>query len=246
MISIDISEYGDPLISRMVRMPFTRYRKPWQTGLAKALGVEDQLPHIRSIPIHEHDIQQALEIRHDENAIALLAKRADTRIPIEERGMRHLIRAYRESSLRDFHTEFYRLPLKPPEPRSALPLHLLPPCAAHILKNPNELLLKPAGMQLVTRSLLAASWHPRHIATLIKAVFEDDQFNWSPQWDECDPALRADFYVRLFSGLIFTGLDQLIDYNCTSTQEKQFCFDASHDCNLAAWKNKIPSVFPKS
>ena len=30
MVSIDISEYGDPLYSRMLRVPFSIYLKPWQ------------------------------------------------------------------------------------------------------------------------------------------------------------------------------------------------------------------------
>jgi hypothetical protein len=94
----------------------------------------------------------------------------------------------------------------------------------HVLEFPNDLLLKPAGIQLVTRWLLAQGWHPRHIAGLIRSKFEDPAFGWGVDWGDYEPATRADFYVRLFSCLHLTGLDRLVDFNCTSTREKQFCF----------------------
>jgi hypothetical protein len=63
MISIDISEYGDPLYTRMIRMPFTNYRKPWAGGLMKRLGIEVDIPAFRSLPLHEMDYRQALKVR---------------------------------------------------------------------------------------------------------------------------------------------------------------------------------------
>jgi hypothetical protein len=38
-----------------------------------------------------------------------------------------------------------------------------------------------------------------------------------------DPATRAEFDVRVFAGLVATGLDRLVDYNCVSAQEKGMC-----------------------
>ena len=40
------------------------------------------------------------------------------------------------------------------------PLEALPPCAQHVLNEPNDWLLKPSGIQLVTRCLLALGWRP--------------------------------------------------------------------------------------
>jgi len=112
-------------------------------------------------------------------------------------------------------------------------MEALPPCVRHIAVWPNDLLLKPAGMQLMTRCLLAARWHPRHIAGFIRSKFENPAFNWGVDWNDYVPAIRADFYTRLFAGQIATGLDRLIDLNCTSTREKGFCFPpASGSCCL--------------
>jgi hypothetical protein len=63
---------------------------------------------------------------------------------------------------------------------------------------PNDLLLKPAGIRNVTECLLERGWHPRHIAGLIRSKFERD-YDWRGQWIDYSPAMRADFYVRIFS-----------------------------------------------
>jgi hypothetical protein len=228
MISIDLSEYGDPLHTRMIRLPFTNYRKPWVTGLASALGIADKIPSFRTVPLHEIDFTQALKIRQVENAVLDLARRACVRIPLQEEGTLRLIDDYRASRLRRLHEDFYATGHGSPADweasygRSAL--DALPPCARHLLVFPNDLLLKPAGMQLVTRCLLAQGWHPRHIAGLIRHKFEDPAYGWGVNWGDYVAAVRADFYTRLFACLHRTGIDLLVDFNCTSTQEKGFCF----------------------
>ncbi len=61
IVSFDISEYGDPMGTRVIRMPFTRYEKPWKSGLARGLGIEGELPStVITIPLHEIDIGRAL------------------------------------------------------------------------------------------------------------------------------------------------------------------------------------------
>jgi hypothetical protein len=116
-----------------------------------------------------------------------------------------------------------------------------------VLLHPNDLLLKPAGIQLITRSLLAAGWHPRHIAGLVRSKFEDAAFQWGSAWESYEPATRADFYVRLFAGLYETGRDSLVDFNCTSNGEKGFCFAVGHGlCQLEPARRtlleRIPSL----
>jgi hypothetical protein len=228
MISIDISEYGDPLHTRMIRMPFTNYRKPWVTGLAKRLGIEDQIPAIRAIPLHEIDIRQAIKVRQLEDDVRDLARRACVRIPLQEGGTRHLLDGYLASPLRRFHQSYYATRHDPrerwPESYDCLALDTLPNCVRHLLIFPNDLLLKPAGIQLVTRCLLARDWHPRHIAGLIRSKFENPAFGWGVNWGDYEPGTRADFYTRLFAGLHLTGIDRLVDFNCTSNREKGFCF----------------------
>lgn len=55
MISLDISEYGDPLDSRSARVPYSRYLKPQQHKASLGKQFIDNLPPIFGIPQHERD-----------------------------------------------------------------------------------------------------------------------------------------------------------------------------------------------
>lgn len=249
IISIDVSEYGDPLHTRMIRMPFTYYLKPWVTGLAKSLGVDGEIPAFCSIPLHEMDFRQAIKVRQVERDVVDLAGRACVRIPLQEEGTSCLLEDYLASRLRRFHEYYYSAQHDPqerwPETYDRTPLTSLPQCVRHLLECPNDLLLKPAGIQLVTRTLLSQDWHPRHIAGLIRSKFENPGFGWGIRWDDYEAATRADFYTRLFAGQLSAGLDHLVDFNCTSNREKGFCF-LSENCNdnLEAARQRLLSQIP--
>lgn len=225
IVSVDLSEYGDPLHTRTLRMPFSAYLKE-RHYRASANGRPHAPPRF-TIPLHEMDERQALQVMKDADQICALARRASTQIPEQSRGMEALIADYEQSSLARFHDYFYESEHDPPERWSQTydrtPLSPLPTCVSYILQNPNDLLLKPAGIQHVARTLLAVGWHPRHIAGLIRSKYERN-YHWVPGWSVYDAAFRADFYTRLFTGLFAAGLDPLIDYNCRSTTEKGYCF----------------------
>jgi len=91
-----------------------------------------------------------------------------------------------------------------------------------VLDEPNDLLLRPWAMKLVTRVLLSLGWHPRHIAGLIRSKFEQEH-HWGEQWKDYEPGWRADFYVRLFAGLFSVQTDDLTDFNCQSFKEEVCC-----------------------
>ncbi|MFO1486521.1 MAG: hypothetical protein U1F71_24370 [Verrucomicrobiaceae bacterium] len=249
MISIDISEYGDPLQTRMIRMPFTIYRKPWVSGLVHRLHLEDEIPPLHCIPLHEMDFRQALKVRQDDGDVMDLARRACVRVPLQETGTEHLIEEYLASRLCRFHQYYYSTRHDPPERWAETyghtPLALLPGCVRHLLQSPNDLLLKPAGMQLVTRCMLAQGWHPRHIAGLIRSKFEDPAHGWGVRWEDYEAGTRADFYTRLFAGLYLAGPDRLQDFNCTSTREKGFCFPPNEgSCELETARQQLLSQLP--
>jgi hypothetical protein len=212
----------------MIRLPFTNYLKPWVNAMAHSPGVAGEFPHFWTIPLYEMNIRQALQVRHVKDEVLDLARRACVRIPEQSEGTMRLIESYCSSRLRLFHEFFYSARHDPkerwPETYGHTPLASLPPCARHVLEWPNDLLLKPAGIQLVCRCLLAAGWHPRHIAGLIRSKYEDPFFDWTVNWNDYEPGTRADFYTSVFTGLHATGLDRLVDFNCVSTQEKGFCF----------------------
>lgn len=239
MVSIDISEYGDPLHTRMIRMPYSNYLKPVLSHLIPNTGP----PYLMTIPLFEMDVRSALLCREDEAAVRQLAHRAQAAIPLQEEGTLNLLESYLASDLRGFHEEYYSIPLRE-DGQPALP-QSMPPCVSHLLDHPNDRLLKPAGMQLVTRVLLAYGWHPRNIASLIRARFDDPVYAWGVDWQEYDAGMRADFYTRLFAGLWHTGVDRLVDFNCVSTREKGFC-PTGHlpGCSLGEWKQTLTCTHP--
>ena len=251
LVSIDISEYGDPLQTRMVRMPFTAYLKPWLSGLAHQLGIAHQLPPIHAIPLHEMDLHHALKLRQRVADVQSLARRAPVRIPSQEKGTARLLQAYLNSPLRRFHQHFYATLHDPPEqwPHTYhhTPLAALPPCARLLLQQPNDRLLKPVGIQLICRVLLAHGWHPRHIAGLIRSKFENPQHGWGVNWQDYEAGTRADFYTRLFLGQWATGTDHLADFSCASIQGADFCplplSSPSPACSLDPLPN-LPNLSP--
>jgi len=239
MVSIDLSEYGDPLYCRAVRVPYSHYLKPHHQWWLHGEETLRRIPDLFSIPLHGQSLQEGLRIMRDPRRVADFAKEAPARIPDATRAMARLLRAYEASSLARFHRWFYAeehdAPERWGETYDRTPLEILPPCARNVLAQPNDLLLRPGGLRMVTRVLLALGWHPRHIAGLVRSKFERD-YGWGGQWTEADPATRADFYIRVFSGLFFTGRDDLVDFNCRSAQEAGACPCADCPGNLERYR----------
>ena len=242
MISIDLSEYGDDLYTRCVRMPFSVYLKPEQQRYCLGDPFVNAMPYLFSIPLHEMDVSQAIEVMRCSEQTAELAGQASVQIPESSDATLEMIDEYARSKLARFHDSFYSEEHESPESWESTydrtPLKALPDCIRQPLKHPNELLLKPAVIQNVTRAFMAKGWSPRHIAGLIRSKYERD-CGWGDKWFRYDATSRADFYVRLFAGQIVTGTDRLTDFNCRSTQEKQYCSDPQCGKNLVDLQHEL-------
>ena len=238
MISIDISEYGDPLYSRTIRVPFTIYRKPWQQRWAIDQQTLEDLKPFFVIPLQGIDWQEGIYITRHRGLTGKLAALSSVKIPNATHGTGRLLADYEKSKLAKFHRFFYSQEQHSPEAwpgtYDRLPLEILPACARTALEQPNDLLLRPAFIRRLVRVLLALGWHPRHIAGLICSKYQRD-FGWT-QFIDVDPATRADFYVRVFSGLFAAGIDDLVDFNCISAQEQNTCTDSQCGFNLADFR----------
>jgi hypothetical protein len=242
MISIDISEYGDPLSTRAIRVPFSLYLKPFQQRNVVGEDIVHRLPPVFLIPLQGMDMPQGLRVMHDISQVSELAKRATAEIPDQSQATESLIGSYEGSALRRFHDWFYSQEHEPPEkwPQTydSTPFDRLPFCARHILENPNDLLLRPGNIQRIARVMLALGWHPRQTAGLVRSRFERD-CGWGGQWAGYDPSTRADFYTRIFTGLFVTGRDDLVDFNCQSAKEERLCFVADCPFNLERYKTSL-------
>jgi hypothetical protein len=240
MVSIDISEYGDPLHSRIVRAPLSVYLKPWQQSDPAASEFKGTAyPHpLFAIPLDGINASEGIGVMRNPKKVSKLARRASTKIPDAAGGTARLIADYAKSKLAKFHEWFYsREPERRerwPETYDRAPVELLSACTRLTLEQPNDLLLRPSCIRRLVRSLLALGWHPRDIAGLICSKYERD-FGWT-QFSDVDPSTRADFYTRIFAGLFVTGRDDLVDFNCCSAQEQGLCFSSNCNDNLLRFK----------
>lgn len=206
-ISIDITEYGDPLYTRVIRVPFSAYLKPWRNG-TMANHLRGRIPLMFAVPSDRDDLYDNIEAMRDIDKAAQLAERTHTMIPDASDPMEALIEAYIRSDTARFHAWFY---LQDHEPRSRWPEtydRFWPddPNVRHILAHPNDLLLKPECIRQVVITLCRLGWHPRHIAGLIRSKYERD-YGWLNKWFKYDAGKRADFYTRLFAGSVVLGGD---------------------------------------
>ena len=96
MISIDISEYGDPLYSRAVRVPFSVYLKPWQQPWGFDVDVLANLQPLFVIPLQGIDWREGIGAMRDPQLTAELAAHANTTIPDATRGTGKVLDDYRE------------------------------------------------------------------------------------------------------------------------------------------------------
>ncbi|MEO8197619.1 MAG: hypothetical protein ABI689_12970 [Thermoanaerobaculia bacterium] len=241
IVAIDLSEYADPLHKRAVRLPYTAYLKAERRGWIPPPPAK--LPLLVAIP-DPGDEEVAIRTMRDLDLAAALAHRTHTAIPDASVAMEGLVAAYETSELANFHRRFYSLEPDAPEQWFAtydrIDLGALPACAARILEHPNDLLLQPGAIQLLVRVLLAQGWHPRHVSGLIRSRYERP-YGWLTDFHFHDPAMRAEVYTRIFAGLIALGNDQMVDFNCTSTQEKSLCPGTGCPWNLEALRTAAQS-----
>ncbi len=78
MVSIDISEYGDPLSARVIRVPFSLYLKPRPQLAILGAGNVEKLPPVFLIPLHAMDSRQGLGVISDIDQVAELARCSPT------------------------------------------------------------------------------------------------------------------------------------------------------------------------
>lgn len=223
--SLDFSYAGDPLDTRFIRVAFGTYQlhelRPDIFGAHAAA-----MPPMVAVPRGSTSLVRLVTEARIPAVAARLAARSDTRLPNVTDGVSALFADYLTSPLSRFHDQFYRA--KPHDPEhwattyDRVDGHDLPPCVASPLNTPNDLLLQPARLQHLTRGLIAQGWHPRHIAGLVHSRYAQDH-GWGARWSRMDRQTRAEFDVRVFAGMIATGLDRGVDYNCVSAQEKGIC-----------------------
>lgn len=220
-VSIDFSHAGDPLDVRHFRAAFSTYQyhrlRPDIFGTQASTAV----PPLVALPRDGQPLTRLLAHGRGLDAGIKAARKSSTFLPGVARGLNRLVDAYDTSRLAGFHRQYFA-ELGVAGRNRVVALDDLPPCIAAPLRWPNDLLLKPEHVQHVVRGLMAREWSPAEIAHVVRARYEAD-YGWGDRWSHMHPSTRAEFDVRVFAGLIYTGLDSLVDYNCVSAKEKEVC-----------------------
>lgn len=220
-VSIDFSHVGDPLDTRHVRTAFSTYQ--WHRLRPDIFGdrASRDVPPLVVLPRDGQSFTDMLSIGRDLAAGAIAAANRPAQLPRVARGVKRLLDDYRSSPLARFHQEFLAETGRETRPEFRCDEDL-PPCVRGALDHPNDLLLRPEHLQQIVRSLMARDWHPADIVALVEARYREDH-DWGDRWSRMEARTRAAFDVRVFAGMIRTGLDHLVDCNCVSAQEKGLC-----------------------
>jgi len=240
-VSIDLSFAGDPMDMRHMRVAFGGYQlhrfRPDLFGREIAA-----LTPLIAVPRLGGSLDDVLQRHRAPEGAGRLAESNRATIPNVTEGVAALLTDYEPSALRRFHQSFYATEPDPPAawPRTydRLDLTTLPPCVAAPLAMPNDLLLKPEHLQHVTRYLMSEGWAPGHVAGLVWSRYEKN-FAWGRRWTYLSPRARAEFDVRVFSGMVAVGLDRGIDFNCRSAQEKRLCPMTTCDRDLRVSRQRL-------
>ncbi|HNW93156.1 MAG TPA: hypothetical protein PKM88_09650 [bacterium] len=226
-ISFDLSAFGDPVYMRDIRCAFSTHQKHKVQIYKVGEKIAREIPVQITIPRTILNLTQIMHLRRHFRDAADYAAGLSCRVPIYTEEMNLLIKEYRESPLFKFHQHYDDRYFASPQERRALlakvDLRALPPCVRQAMEQPNPHLLKPTNLQMLTRVMLKWGWHPRDIAGVVWSKYEEKQHGWEEDWDRYDEATRANFYVRLFAGMMQAGLDNKMDCNCVSHKEKGFC-----------------------
>lgn len=221
-VSIDFSHVGDPIDTRHVRAAFSTYQ--WHRIRPDIFGRRASclIAPLAAVPRGRQSLVALLTHARHLGPACRTAKRVRTTLPNIASGIESLLAGYDASRLRRAHERFYA-ELQAPAPRRPLSASGLPKCVTASLERPNDLLLKPEHLQHLVRGLMSRGWHPAEVARLIQSHYEADH-QWGRRWTaHMNARTRAEFEVRVFSGLIDTGRDRLVDFNCVSAQEKGLC-----------------------
>jgi hypothetical protein len=225
-MNLDITQYGDPLYMRDIRTSFSTHQKHKVYVGRVGEWTARELPVYATVPRDTLAPEKLFQVRKDLARATEYAVGASSRIPDASRGWKKVIDEYRDSPLSAFHREFDAVEQEPPpqwgQTYWRLDLSKIPPCAANAIRNANPALVTPTCIQMVCRVLYSYGWHPKHIAGLIRSYYEQN-LNWGTDWGKYHAETRANFWGRVYCGMIATGTDRLIDFNCVSHAEKGFC-----------------------
>jgi len=195
---------GSPFM-RCIRSPFSLHKKNQEKH-----GQYNQPPLVDVVGTYfdgrvaseEADLDLILDCMWDLEKAADRTQRFSGYIPCSNESLIDFIGEYESSDLHRFHQDFesqedmargYAL-------ENARQEENLPDWTKHILYDPNPSALQPQKlMGLVYDFLIHAHWKPKHIANILRDIYQNPSFNWTQDFMKYPAEEKANYWARTYS-----------------------------------------------
>lgn len=197
---------GPPYL-RAIRSPFSLHKKNrekygnrHQPPLADVIGAcFDGHQAIETV-----DIDLILDCMWDIEKAAAYAQNFSGFIPCSNETMIDFVREYKASDLYVFHQDFDRQQdlARGRAVESAKNEPHIPDWTREILDSPNPSALQPAKLiGFVHDFLIHAGWQPKHIANILRDLYQNPDFNWTQDFFKHPAEEKANFWARTYSAV---------------------------------------------
>jgi hypothetical protein len=200
---------------RCIRSPFSLHKKNQEKH-----GQYHQQPLVDVVGTYfdgrvadeETDLDLILDCMWDLEKAASHAQRFSGYIPCSNDTLIDFIGEYESSDLYRFHRDFesqldmdrgYAL-------ESACKEENIPDWTKHILHHPNPSALQPQKlMGFVYDFLIHANWKSKHIANVLRDMYQNPSFNWTQDFLRFPAEEKANFWARTYSAVALWNTGRL-------------------------------------
>lgn len=237
-ISLDLTIYSDPIYMRDIRAPFSTHQKHKvkRHELGEHIGAE--IPVQITLPTSDLPMDELIKMRRHFRMASDYASepKSSCVIPDAHDGWLNVLSKYKNSKLYEFHRKFDSMEHDKEDNwhRTYYGFNLseLPPCTAHSVLNPAPHLKKPTNIRTIISILSKKGWEYKHIAGFLYSRYKNLS-DFSP--NKYNAEVRANFFVQLYGGPMYVGLDKKTDLNCVSYKEIGYCMQPWCGYNLSWW-----------
>lgn len=197
---------GSPFM-RSIRSPFSLHKKNQekygnyhQPPLVDVIGAVFNGRDVEQ----EKDMDHLLDCMWDLKLAAAHAQNATGIIPCSNGTLIDFIREYQKSDLYAFHQEFDGETDMPRGEalKNAKNEPNIPDWARNILYYPNPSALQPKNLiGFVHDFYIHASWRPRHIANILRDLYQDPAHGWTQDFFKYPAEEKANYWARVYSAV---------------------------------------------
>jgi hypothetical protein len=197
---------GSPFM-RSIRSPFSLHKKNQekygnyhQPPLVDVIGAVFDGRAVEQ----EQDLDHILDCMWDLKLAAAHSRNATGMIPRSNETLIDFIKEYQKSDLYAFHQEFEGETDMPRGEalKKAKSESNIPDWARNILYFPNPSALQPKNLiGLVHDFLIHASWRPKHIANVLRDLYQDPVHGWTQDFFKYPAEEKANYWARVYSAV---------------------------------------------